>query len=138
MRFDERSENFFENFSLLSVRAENVIPFHFTTEEMKSVLAKNPKTFLRKFLLPLLTGGQILIWSKISEIFFPHFTTEELSPVFSMKLIFFYMKFLFLAYMGEMSTLLHFTTEEQKAVLAKNEQKNSRITEKFCKTASLY
>ena len=26
--------------------------------------------------------------------------------------------------MGEMSTLLHFTTEEQKAVLAKNEQKN--------------
>ncbi|MBD9222446.1 hypothetical protein EGQ24_00870 [bacterium] len=42
----------------------------------KCILAKNSKTFLRNFLFPLPTGGQISVWPKAFESFFLHFPPD--------------------------------------------------------------
>ena len=57
--FGKKSEHFFEKLSS-----------HFTTEELRAVLAKKRKTFLKNFLFTLNTGDQLPVGPKTLEIVF--------------------------------------------------------------------
>lgn len=50
-------------------KVEEIFFLHFLMETRDAFWRKNPKTFLRKYLLPIPTGGQIPVLPKISEIF---------------------------------------------------------------------
>lgn len=80
MPFEKKSGNFFEKFSLSSVRAEKVIPFHFTTEKLRTAfsmkfkfLYENSATFayIGKMSTPLINyrGQKCRLAEKFERIF---------------------------------------------------------------------
>ena len=72
MYFFNIVENFFESFSL-----------HFTTEDLRAVLAKKWKTFLIIFLFTLTTGDQLPVWLNTVEFFLSSLTTGHEMCVWS-------------------------------------------------------
>ncbi|WP_295090749.1 hypothetical protein [uncultured Ruminococcus sp.] len=62
--FGKKSEHFFEKLSS-----------HFTTEDLRAVLAKKWKTFLIIFLFTLTTGDQLPVWLNTVEFFPSSLTT---------------------------------------------------------------
>ena len=81
MRLDEKSENFFENFSFLSVRAEKLsLPLHHRGNGIR--FGEDLQKFFEKKLFSLTTGHEDAVLTDVEEIFSLHFPLRMRSAFF--------------------------------------------------------